>query len=118
MRPVLILCFVALACLAFASPAVAGCGPNGCTLTLDVPAQYEIQAAKHSATGTAISTAGRSVARVGKVAVAVAAKPIRALSAIVHKKSLRHAVKAVASARPFGAVAVGGARLIWHRRDG
>ena len=117
MRPVLILCFVALACLAFASPAVAGCGPNGCTLTLDVPAQYEIQAAKHSATGTAISTAGRSAACVGKVAAAVAVKPIRAV-AIVHKKPLRHAVKAVASARPFGAVAVGGARLIWHRRDG
>ena len=118
MRPVLILCFVALACLAFASPAVAGCGPNGCTLTLEVPFEYEIAPASRPVATAAISTAGRSAACVGKVAAAVAVKPIRAVAAIVHKKPLRHAVKAVASARPVRAAAVGGARLIWHRRGG
>lgn len=111
MRPVLILlCFVAMACFAFASPAFAGCGPNGCTLTLEVPVQYEIANASHPVANAAISTAGRSVACVGKIAAA----PVRLVKAITEKKPLRHTVAAIVSKRPLRAVAVGGARLIFH----
>jgi len=112
MRPILILlCFVAMAACAFASPAHAGCGPNGCMLTLEVPVEYEVQPASHPVAAATICTAGRSVACAAKIATL----PVRLVKSVADKKPLRHAVAAIASHRPLRAIAVGGARLIWHR---
>ncbi len=114
MRPALILlCFVAVAIFATTTPAVAGCGPNGCTI--EVPFQYETTPASYPVANTIISTAGRSVASVGKMAVALSEKPIRVIVAVASKKPIRSALKTIASKRPLRAADVGDARLIWHR---
>ena len=111
MRPLLfLLCFLAAAMFAIASPAVAGCGPNGCTL--EVPAIYEIQSASNPVVNVAACTARRSAACLGKVAIA----PARLVASVVEKKPVRQALKAIASRKPVRRAAASGVRLLCFRR--